>query len=155
MSKSNKKLPGDYIAGFIDGEGCFYLTYRSETRYDRPGNPKYFRWTPYFAISIREDDKEILGKIKNTLDCGNVYILNRKGGDKMAHFIIQNIDDLYTNILPFFEKYPLIAKKKHDFKLWSIALKIMHNNKKDRKRCSSEDNRKLLSIREKMRNYTE
>ena len=73
---TGKELPGDYVAGFVDGEGCFYLTYRSEIRYERPGKPKYFRWTPYFAINLRQDDKEILEKIRNTLSCGNIHFNN-------------------------------------------------------------------------------
>lgn len=153
MNNDNEKLPGDYIAGFVDGEGCFYLTYRSETRYERSGKPKYFRWTPYFAINIREDDREILEKIKNTLGCGNIYILNRKKGEKMAHYIIQNIDELYTKILPFFKNYPLRAKKKHDFKLWAEALNIRYGNKQNRVGCSEEDHKVLFSIRQKMRAY--
>lgn len=144
------KLPGDYIAGFIDGEGCFYLTYRSEIRHERPGKPKYFRWTPYFAINIRGDDREILEKIKNTLNCGNIYALKR---GEMAHYIIQNMDDLYIKILPFFNKYPLRAKKKHDFELWSDALKIMYRNKRDRVSCSLIDHQKLFNIRQAMREY--
>jgi len=150
---TGKELPGDYVAGFVDGEGCFYLTYRSEIRYERPGKPKYFRWTPYFAINLRQDDKEILEKIRNTLSCGNIYLLNRRDGEKLAQFIIQNMDDLYSKILPFFEKYTLRAKKRHDFELWKKALKIMYNNKKHKMRCSPEDNKKLLFIREEMRAY--
>lgn len=154
MENSSEKLPGDYVAGFVDGEGCFYLTYRSETRYERPGKPKYFRWTPYFAINVREDDKEILGKIKNTLGCGKIYILNRKKQwGSMAQYIIQNLDDLNTTVVPFFNKHPLRAKKRHDFELWSKALKTMYEKKKSKTRCTPEDNKKLFSIREKMRAY--
>jgi len=54
-----ENLPGDYVAGFVDGEGCFYLTYRSEIKHKRAGAPKYFRWTPYFAIVLRKDDIEM------------------------------------------------------------------------------------------------
>ena len=149
-SNTSEKLPGDYIAGFIDGEGCFYLTYRSEVKYKRQDKRKYFRWTPYFAINIREDDKEILEKIRNTLKCGNIYLLKR---GEMAHFIIQNMDDLYMKIVPFFTKYPLRAKKRHDFKLWCEALEIMYKNKKNRARCSEQDHKKLFTIRETMRSY--
>ena len=46
-------LPGDYVSGFVDGEGCFYLAYRSENKLNRPNQPKYFRWTPYFASVLR------------------------------------------------------------------------------------------------------
>ena len=48
-----QELPGDYIAGFVDGEGCFYLTYRSEKKTKRPGQPIYRRWLAYFAIKSK------------------------------------------------------------------------------------------------------
>lgn len=144
------KLPGDYVAGFVDGEGCFYLTYRSETKHERTSTPKYFRWTPYFAINIRADDREILEKIKSLLNCGNVYLL-RNGS--MATYIIQNMDDLYKKVMPFFKRYRLRAKKRYDFELWSQALKIMYQNKKYKTKCTLIENKKLFLIREEMRTY--
>lgn len=148
------KLPGDYIAGFIDGEGCFYLTYRSEIKQNRPGKPTYYRWLPYFAMTLREDDVQILEKIKNTLGCGNIYFLKKdsKRG-RQAYFGIQNIDDLYNIVMPFFKKYHLRAKKRLDFELWCSGLKILHRNKKNKLSCSAKDNSMLVEIRKRMRTY--
>lgn len=150
-----EKLPGDYIAGFVDGEGCFYLTYRSETKRKRPGNPIYYRWLPYFAMTMREDDVEILREIKNTLCCGNIYFLRNKAIRKgmQAYFGVQHIDDLYKKVMPFFKTYELRAKKRHDFDLWCKALDILYQNKKARQGCSPTDHKTLLNIREKMRTY--
>lgn len=144
-----KKLPGNYVAGFIDGEGCFYLTYRSDTRHERLGSPKYFRWTPYFAITLRKDDLEILESIRSTLDCGNIY--HMKGG--FLSYGIQNIDELYEKVRPFFSKYVLRARKKTDFELWCQALKIVYENKRNKRSCSPEDNQKLSLLRQKMKEH--
>lgn len=145
-------LPGDYIAGFVDGEGCFYLTYRSETKYNRHGKPRYFRWLPYFAITIREDDIEILKKIKNTLGCGNIYFLKRKNTqEKQGYYGVQNIDDLYNKVMPFFNKYKLRAKKQLDFNYWCKALEIIYKHKKEKRSYSQEEIKKLLEIRKEMR----
>lgn len=153
MGEDNK-LPGDYVAGFIDGEGCFYLTYRSELKRKRPGKSRYFRWLPYFAITLREDDVGILQQIKKTLGCGNVYFLKgREGQGRQVYFGVQHIDDLHQKILPFFKKYPLRAKKRHDFNLWRGALEILYKNKKNRIRCSVDNNKKLSEIRNRMRTY--
>lgn len=144
-----KKLPGDYIAGFVDGEGCFYLTYRSDTRHERLGAPKYFRWTPYFAILLREDDLAILELIRNTLGCGKIYRI--KGG--FLSYSIQNINDLYEKVRPFFTKYSLRARKKTDFELWSQSLKIVYENKKNKRSCTPGDNQKLAALRQKMKDH--
>lgn len=148
-----KKLPGDYVAGFIDGEGCFYLMYRKEIRYERLNKPTYYRWVAYFAMTLRSDDINILNSIKETLDCGKVYLLNKTSKEKQAYFGIQDMDELHSKILPFFEKYPLRAKKARDFDLWREGLKVIYQNKKNRRACSVEDHQTLLEIRNKMRIY--
>ena len=38
-----ERLPGDYIAGFVDGEGCFALKFSKETKRNRPNSPAYYR----------------------------------------------------------------------------------------------------------------
>jgi len=42
-----EKLPGDYIAGFVDGEGCFALKFRRDYKSKRKSKPEYF----YFLMS--------------------------------------------------------------------------------------------------------
>ena|SRR3989344_4725769 len=156
MNNKNKRLPGDYIAGFIDGEGCFFLTYRKETKLSRKGNPTYYRWSASFAMTLREDDIEILEKIRDTLECGNVYLLNTKDNrfsGKQAYFGIQNANDLYEKVKPFFKKYPLRAKKRHDFALWAEALEIIYSNKKSRRAYSVQDHKILSNFRNDMRVY--
>lgn len=152
---SNKKLPGDYVAGFIDGEGCFFLTYRKETKYTRPGNPTYFRWSASFAMTLREDDVEILKQIRNTLECGNVYFLNAKDGrvGRQAYFGVQNIDDAHNKVLPFFRKFQLRAKKRYDFELWGKALELIYRKKKNRESFAIKDHNLLKKIRTQMRAF--
>lgn len=156
---NNEKLPGDYVAGFVDGEGCFYLTYRKEIKHHRKGAPVYYRWTPYFAITLREDDIDIFYKIKSTLGCGSIYLLKAKGKEyRLAYFGIQNMDDLFNKILPFFRKYPLRAKKRLDYELWSKALLLLYKYKIGKykigqRRCSTNDHKVLFEIRKQMRTY--
>lgn len=121
-----EKLPGDYIAGFVDGEGCFALKFMRSVRHDRPNKPVYFYWGIEFAIVLRADDKDILEKIRYTLDCGAVSPINKAG---CARYSVGKWDDLSSKILPFFEKYPLRAKKEKDYLLWTEALSILIRNK--------------------------
>jgi len=151
----DNKLPGDYVAGFVDGEGCFFLTYRKETKRSRPGNPTYYRWSAGFAMTLREDDAEILKQIRDTLGCGNVYFLNAKDCrmGKQAYFGVQNIDDAHNKVSPFFIKFPLRAKKRHDFELWDKAIEIIYRKKKSKELYSTKDHSLLKEIRTKMRVY--
>ncbi len=126
-----ENLPGDYVAGFVDGEGCFALNFRRDVKHGRGKRsgikPIYFYWDIEFAIVLRGDDKEILEKIKNALRCGEVTGPNKKG---QARFQATNINDLSDKIVPFFERYSLYAKKKFDFQLWKEAVEIFKRNQR-------------------------
>jgi len=121
-----EKLPGDYIAGFVDGEGCFALKYRRDVRHERKNKPVYFYWTAEFAILLRSDDGDVLEKIKETLQCGSISNNRNKA---FLRYSVQNIPDLKNKIVPFFDKHCLYAKKSKDFKLWKEAVEILMRNR--------------------------
>jgi len=125
----DKKLPGDYIAGFVDGEGCFALGFRRDVRHDRKGKPEYFYWDIAFAITLRSDDIKILELIKEALECGRISVTKNSS----ARYEVSDVNDLSGKIVPFFERYPLHAKKGLDFKLWKEALKILKRNRQIKK----------------------
>lgn len=156
-----EKLPGDYIAGFVDGEGCFALKFIRSIRRERKGSPVYFYWDVAFVIMLKADDIGILEKIKNTLDCGKISI-NKRG---FAQYSVEGINELVEKIAPFFEKHRLYAKKYYDFLLWKEALEILNINKqKDIPRTSKQigflkidwnkkDWERLINIYKEMRKY--
>jgi hypothetical protein len=120
-----EKLPGDYIAGFVDGEGCFALKFRRDVRNDRPGHPEYFYWDIEFAIMLKGTDKGILEMIRDTLECGSVSGPDKKG---LVRFAVHKVSDIADKMIPFFEQYKLHAFKKDDFELWKQAVGIFHKN---------------------------
>lgn len=145
----NNILPGDYIAGFVDGEGCFALKFRRDVKKNRIGQPAYFSWDVEFAVVLRSDDLEILKQIQKTLGCGKIYICGRS----QARYCVDSVFDLFGKIVPFFEKYPLRAKKKKDFELWREAV-IMFERKsqnKTTKSFSTNDLLRLNDIHQEMR----
>lgn len=125
-----KKLPGDYISGFVDGEGCFALKFRRDVRHDRKNTPVYFYWDIEFVIALRGDDKKILEAIQDTLGCGKIST-DKKG---QVRYAVNDIHDLSNKIVPFFSKYKLRAKKQYDFNLWKAALMIFIKNQNNRTR---------------------
>jgi len=146
-----EKLPGDYIAGFVDGEGCFALKFIRSVRHDRANKPIYFYWALEFAIILRADDKEILERIKESLGCGTVHGPNKAGA---ARYSVTRLDDLSNKILPFFKKYPLRAKKQNDYLLWTEALEILIKNQQTKAfkkiTMSDEDISRLKQIHGEM-----
>lgn len=156
-----EKLPNDYIAGFVDGEGCFALKFRRDIRHKRPNKPVYFYWDIEFAIVLRSDDKQILEKIQKTMNCGKISLDKRN----TARYSVNDIHDLSNKIVPFFKKYRLYAKKKFDFILWKEAVKIFKRNQRikiNRKpgdkwfhkiKWNRQDIQRLKAIHEAMRKY--
>ena len=153
-----KKLTGDYVAGFVDGEGCFALKFRRDVRHDRKNKPVYYYWSIEFAIVLKSDDIDILEAIKDTLGCGRISI-NKRG---MARYSVSERSDLLNKIVPFFDEHKLRAKKRHDYELWKEALLVLEKNRQKREdgkkgfsriEWSKSDLDKLISIQESMKDY--
>jgi len=143
----------DYIAGFVDGEGCFALKFRRDVRYDRKNKPTYYYWAAEFAILLRDDDHELLKKIKTRLGCGNIS-KSRLG---TVRYSVTSLKDLRDKIIPFFTRHRLYGKKRFDFELWEKAIEILAKNQqgKDFKKIiwDEQDLKSLKEIRERMKQY--
>lgn len=115
------KLPGNYIAGFIDGEGCFTITI-SKHQTKKLGLDARL----HFQIELRADDREILQSIKETLQCGRLYELNyeRYGWHPHVEYKVSSFQEITTKLLPFLKKYPLRAKKRHSYQWFLKAVGI-------------------------------
>ena len=60
-------LPGEYVAGLIDGEGCLALGYR-RTRNVLGGRERlYYSWQPQLAIVMHKRDKPLLERVRNSV----------------------------------------------------------------------------------------
>jgi len=71
---------------------------------------KYYNFV--FEISLHVDDIEVFNLIKEKLKLkGNIYIKN----SKVAVLKIRNIDEIVNIIIPIFDKYPLLTKKRMDY----------------------------------------
>lgn len=123
---NSDSLPGDYIAGFVDGEGCFALKYRKDRQRNKDGKVReYSYWTAEFAIVLHPSDASILNQMRETLGVGGVSF--KKAGDQVR-LSVQKTQELKEVIIPFFTRFPLRAIKLKDFELWSRAVEIIHNH---------------------------
>lgn len=113
---------GNWFSGFTDGEGCFYIGKRD---YKTPCTSYAY----HFHILLREDDKPILEEIHDMLGIGNIYnrpACTRSGFTTQAgtSFQVTAIKEC-AELVKLFEKYPLKAKKRHDFEVWKQAVTEM------------------------------
>ena len=118
------KLNPYYLVGFIDGEGCFSI---SLCKHKTLKQRKEVRLA--FEIELRNDDREILERVRDTLKCGQIYKLDyeRYGWRPHVKYKISKFSDIADKLIPFLKKYPLQAKKAKSFKIFVKAMELMKN----------------------------
>jgi hypothetical protein len=117
----DRHLFGAYVSGLIDGEGCFRLSF---TRRQRSA-----RETPHvvFQINLRADDLPILRLLQSFFGCGNIHF-RAPIGKTLPQFCfkVTRNTDLVHVVIPHFSRYPLFAKKRFDFTIWSEGVHLVH-----------------------------
>lgn len=106
-------LSSQWIAGFVDGEGCFHVSVNAH-----PEMTAKYQVLPEFTVVQHERDVQILFALKNYFKCGVVRV---NPGDRMA-YRVRSINHLSTIIIPFFMKHQLKTKKRIDFEKFRDVL---------------------------------
>lgn len=113
------------IIDFVSKIGCFDLQFRRDVKYNRPNKPVYYAWRAQFIVVGNSNNENLLRGIQNTLDCGRLHFVS---GHKIR-YSVQDVDNLYNKVLPFFKSCSLSRKKKQDFEWWAEAIEILYQNK--------------------------
>jgi hypothetical protein len=106
---------GDWLAGFIDGEGCFQIL-------ENRSSGGWFRYRLWFRISLRDDDAEILYEIQRRTGLGSI---TRRGARRSewgatVDWIVRQREEI-RDLCEILDRYPLRAKKSRDFEIWKRA----------------------------------
>nr|NP_689345.1 putative site-specific DNA endonuclease [Chaetosphaeridium globosum]AAM96632.1 putative site-specific DNA endonuclease [Chaetosphaeridium globosum] len=106
---------GHYIAGFVDGEGSFYISARKRTDY-------LSGWSFELHFNISNRDLAIMQICKKFLGCG----LIRQTRPGFYTLEVENRKTLSTYIIPFFKKFGFLSnKKKTEFRIFQHALILL------------------------------
>ena len=106
-------LHAEWITGFVDGEGCFYVGVNADTEMTAG-----YQVLPEFTVVQHERDVQVLHALKDYFGCGVVRVNH---GDRMA-YRVRKSKDLLDVIAPFFMKHPLKTKKNVDFRKFRTVL---------------------------------
>jgi LAGLIDADG endonuclease len=103
-------LTPDYVAGFVDGEGCFSVSIRPHptVRYGTR-----FVVGTVFQVSQHEDNVQILENLQRFFGCGRV--VSKGPNSNVMVYVVTRRSELESVIIPFFSKHPLISSKREDF----------------------------------------
>lgn len=102
----------NWLAGFIDGEGCFLISYRKDRGH----------WYCQFRIRVRVDDEEIIKEIHEKTGIGKFFIHNKnKPTAPLACWEVSSRKDCLA-LIKILDSHPLRAKKLADYRLWKAAV---------------------------------
>lgn len=94
---------GNWVAGFVDGEGSFNVPIRRL----RSG-PMPFRISVSFNVSQLGSEEPLL--LRDVFRAGTV----RGRGDGVYYFEVTTTRELVERVFPFFDRYPLRGAKRRD-----------------------------------------
>lgn len=122
ISNGDIKVSGDWgnwFAGFTDGEGYFGIVKNKKCS-------RGARYRCHFKISLRDDDQFILEEIRDTLGMGTIGncpadVSDGSNRQASSMFQVDAAKDC-AKLVEIFERFPLRAKKKHDFSVWRCAV---------------------------------
>lgn len=131
--KNKTIIDPHWISGFVDGEGCFYVTKRNSAIY-KLGTSVRLR----FIITQHSRDAELLknrppvggagarsraGRIKY-LECGQYY---PRKDSLISDYMVTGFKNIFEKILPFFERYPLLGSKSQDLSDFKLIGELIKN----------------------------
>ena len=106
LVQGSKDSVAHYISGFVDGEGCFCVSFQPSKRHR-------FGWEvrPSFSVSQNADRAELLHVIQREWKCG---FIRPDRSDKTLKYEVRQVRDLTERVLLHFQNYPLRSSKQDD-----------------------------------------
>jgi len=89
------KLDAQWVTGFVDGEGCFYVGINPHQEMTAG-----FQVLPEFTVVQHERDAQLLHALKDFFGCG---VVRTNHGDRMA-FRVRGKEHLLERVIPFVEE---------------------------------------------------
>ena len=111
-----ERLDNEWIAGFVDGEGCFHVAINKQ-----PKMRQKLQVLPEFRVVQHERDEAILNQMKNTFGCGNVVVNH---GER-KELRVRGLENL-NRIVAFFNKHELKTTKRENFKIFAEVISLMN-----------------------------
>ncbi|MEK9201603.1 MAG: LAGLIDADG family homing endonuclease [Patescibacteria group bacterium] len=86
----------------------------------------------HFHLKMQERDKELLEKVRNTLDCGAVYYQKeqRANHTQCYRYTVSSHAEIFNKIIPFFQQYPLQSvSKRRSFSIFCQIASLLQKQK--------------------------
>ena len=117
--KDRKILNYNWLAGFTDAEGCFFVVHK-KSQASKLGETVWLK----FILTQHSRDENLLRIFIEIFECGKFITKNTK---EYGEFIVEKYSDIRDKIIPFFEKYPLYGFKKANYLDFKKVSELMQN----------------------------
>lgn len=132
----------NWITGFAEGDSSFFVNL-----YKTKETKTNFKLQLMFRISQHIRDIELLNLIISYFNSGIIILDNRTTRTNItANYTITKFNDIYTILIPFFKKYPLMGIKQLDFIDFCKVAELMNKNEHK----TLEGINKIIKIKENM-----
>lgn len=138
------RLENNWIVGFTDGEGCFFLKTYVGLDYKTNHNKRKF----ICSFSITQKEEEILYKIRKQLGVGKVIRKNPSERNPVSALEVYRVQEIPI-ICKFFNDNILMTKQT-EFKLWMKGF-YLHRAIRNRHQMDSCANEIYSKIYNRMR----
>jgi hypothetical protein len=110
-----------YISGFVDGEGCFCVSFQPSKRHR-------FGWEvrPSFSVSQNADRAEPLHLIREEWGCG---FIRPDRSDNTLKFEVRSVDDLIAKVVTHFRSHPMLSSKQADFERFARICELVSSGR--------------------------
>jgi len=115
-----------WIAGFVDGEGCFSCpVFRNHK------TTLGWQVQPTFVVVQSSSSRDVLEDLVRFFGCGRVYVNRRHDNHRedLCRYCVARFADLRDVIVPFFQEHPLQTSKKVNFAKFVKVLRLMEERK--------------------------
>lgn len=112
----------DWLVGFTDGEGCFFIGVNKSEQMTVK-----FQVLPEFRLVQHRVDVDLLFSIQKFFGCGIVVSNKGNKSNDILEYRVRGLSNFSNIIIPFFDKNPLLSKKKYDFECFKQVIKLMEN----------------------------
>ena len=117
------KVSDDYLRGFVEGEGMFYIGVVPSKETKNGWQVIYF-----FKVSQNPSGRNVLDLLKKRLNCGYIKANSKTDKtDKSLAYVVRNFVDLKEKVVPFFEGKLLI--KNQNFRKFGEVLQLVEKRK--------------------------
>ncbi len=106
-----------YISGYVDGEGCFTISFSPRSKL-RVG----WEVRPSFSASQNADRAEVLLLMREYFRSGSI---RPDRSDRTLKYEVRSLGDLRKQVIPHFERFPLLSGKVRDFERFATVCDLV------------------------------